>query len=174
MPVSHLNNMNTQQSPVAVVGLGLIGTSLAKRLLDAGFVVHGYDVDAARLANFEKLGGRPAATLRDVARAARTIVLSVFNTDQVEAVVEGRAGAAHLELDASHAVVCTSTCDPDRVAVLAATCMPHPSAMGGPFHMSSTCLTTRPLERCFCFLGTDGCLQPAPHQATTARCNRAR
>ena len=120
MPVSHPNNMNTSQSAVAVVGLGLIGTSLAKRLLDAGFVVHGYDVDAARVANFEKLGGRAAATLRDVARAARTIVLSVFNTDQVEAVVEGRAGAAHLELDASHAVVCTSTCDPDRVAVLAA------------------------------------------------------
>ena len=71
MPVSHPNNMNTQQSPVAVVGLGLIGTSLAKRLLDAGFVVHGYDVDVARVANFEKLGGRPAATLRDVARAAQ-------------------------------------------------------------------------------------------------------
>ncbi len=111
--------MGTAKPAVAVVGLGLIGTSLAKRLIEAGFTVHGYDVDAARTANFAKLGGVPAATLRDAARAAKIIVLSVFNTDQVEAVVEGAAGAPHLELDAGHAVVCTSTCDPDRVTALA-------------------------------------------------------
>ena len=40
---------------------------------------------------------------RDAARAAKIIVLSVFNTDQVEAVVEGAAGAPHLELDAGRA-----------------------------------------------------------------------
>ena len=119
MPASSPNNMNLSLPPVAVVGLGLIGTSLAKRLIEAGFTVHGYDVDAARTANLAKLGGKPAATLPDVARAAKIIVLSVFNTDQVEAVVEGKVGLPHLELDAWHAVVCTSTCDPDRVAALA-------------------------------------------------------
>jgi 3-hydroxyisobutyrate dehydrogenase-like beta-hydroxyacid dehydrogenase len=102
---------------VAVVGLGLIGTSLAKRLLDAGFTVYGYDIDAARVANFTALGGKAAATLRDAGRAADVFVLSVFNTDQVEAVV---AGAASLELQRGQAVICTSTCDPDRVAALAA------------------------------------------------------
>jgi len=111
--------MGTAKPAVAVVGLGLIGTSLAKRLLEAGFTVHGYDVDAARTANLATLGGVPAASLRDAARAAKIILLSVFNTDQVEAVVEGKAGAPHLELEAGHAVVCTSTCDPDRVAALA-------------------------------------------------------
>ena len=119
MPASSPNNMNLSLPPVAVVGLGLIGTSLAKRLIEAGFTVHGYDVDASRTENLAKLGGKPAASLPDVARAAKIIVLSVFNTDQVEAVVEGKVGLPHLELDAGHAVVCTSTCDPDRVAALA-------------------------------------------------------
>ena len=105
---------------VAVVGLGLIGTSLAKRLIAAGFTVHGYDVDASRTANLASLGGHAAASLADAARAAKIIVLSVFNTDQVEDVVEGKDGVPHLELGAGHAVVCTSTCDPDRVAALAA------------------------------------------------------
>lgn len=109
------------KSPVVVVGLGLIGTSLAKRLLDAGFTVHGYDIDAARVANFASLGGRPAASLRAAGRAADVFVLSVFNTDQVEAVVEG---AGSLELKRGQSVICTSTCDPDRVAALAARVAP--------------------------------------------------
>ncbi len=119
MPASSPNKLNVALPPVAVVGLGLIGTSLAKRLLDAGFVVHGFDVDAVRSANLEKIGGIPAASLPEAALAAKIVVLSVFNTDQVEAVVEGRDGAPHLELRAGHAVICTSTCDPDRVAALA-------------------------------------------------------
>jgi 3-hydroxyisobutyrate dehydrogenase-like beta-hydroxyacid dehydrogenase len=116
--------MQNALPPVAVVGLGLIGTSLAKRLIAAGFTVHGYDVDAARTANLEKLGGKPAASLRDAARASKVIVLSVFNTDQVEAVVEGKDDAPHLELTTGQAVVCTSTCDPDRVAALVARVAP--------------------------------------------------
>ena len=56
MPASFLNKMNKTLPPVAVVGLGLIGTSLAKRLLGAGFVVHGFDVDAAR-SELDKLYG---------------------------------------------------------------------------------------------------------------------
>ena len=106
---------------VAVIGLGLIGTSLAKRLIDAGFSVHGYDIDAARLASFTALGGTAAATLRDAGRAADVFVLSVFNTDQVEAVV---AAAGALELHRGQTVICTSTCDPDRVAALAARVAP--------------------------------------------------
>lgn len=116
--------MSSELPVVGVIGLGLIGTSLAKRLLEASFAVHGYDIDPARMANFAKLGGNPAASLRDAARAAKIIVLSVFNTDQVDAVVDGAGGVPHLELEAGHAVVCTSTCDPDRVAALAAKVAP--------------------------------------------------
>ena len=70
MPASFPNNMNATLPPVAVVGLGLIGTSLAKRLIAAGFTVHGYDVDASRTANLASLGGHAVASLAEAARAA--------------------------------------------------------------------------------------------------------
>jgi 3-hydroxyisobutyrate dehydrogenase-like beta-hydroxyacid dehydrogenase len=57
--------MGTAKPAVAVVGLGLIGTSLAKRLIAAGFAVHGYDVDASRTANLSALGGHASASLAD-------------------------------------------------------------------------------------------------------------
>lgn len=116
--------MASAQAPVAVVGLGLIGTALAKRLLGAGFTVRGYDVDPARSASLRSLGGLPAASAAEAARGAAATVLAVFNTDQVEELVEGARGQPSLELAAGQAVVCTSTCDPDRVAALAARVAP--------------------------------------------------
>ena len=71
MPASFLNKMNKTLPPVAVVGLGLIGTSLAKRLLGAGFVVHGFDVDAARselLSTLESVAREPI-TAEELERA---------------------------------------------------------------------------------------------------------
>ena len=54
----------------------------------------GYDVDAAKLARLGQLGGRAAGSVAEIARACRRIVLAVFNTDQVEEVIEGPHGVA--------------------------------------------------------------------------------
>lgn len=101
---------------VGLAGLGLIGTSLARRLLAAGFPVIGFDVDASRYAAFAEAGGSRAESLAALGRNADTIVLAVFNTDQVEAVTEAPDG---LNLQAGQTVIATSTCDPDRIALLA-------------------------------------------------------
>ena len=111
--------MVVNTGPVGVVGLGLIGTSLAKRLLAAGFEVHGYDVDDARAAALAGLGGKPASSLAQLGQSCRTILISVLNTDQVEAVCESDAPGGPMPLAAGHVVICTSTCDPDRIAALA-------------------------------------------------------
>ena len=108
--------MNTA-APVGVIGLGLIGTSLAKRLLQAGFAVAGYDIAADRRDNLATLGGTACASAKAVGERCKTIVLAVFNTDQVESVLEAADGAA---LSNEHRVICTSTCDPDRIQALAA------------------------------------------------------
>jgi putative dehydrogenase len=101
--------------PVGIIGLGLMGEVYARRLMAAGFSVTGFDVDPAKAERLEQIGGR-AASLTDIARDCDPIVLSVFNTDQVEDVVE------HSLLPAASGkiVLCTSTCDPDRIAALAA------------------------------------------------------
>jgi 2-hydroxy-3-oxopropionate reductase len=102
-------------TPIGLVGIGLMGEVYARRLIDAGFSVIGFDIDPARNARLEQIGGR-TGTLADIAREGDPIVLAVFNTDQVEDVVE----RALIPAARGKIVIVTSTCDPDRIAALAA------------------------------------------------------
>jgi 3-hydroxyisobutyrate dehydrogenase-like beta-hydroxyacid dehydrogenase len=103
------------QTPVGIIGLGLMGEVYARRLMAAGFSVIGFDVDPAKNQRLAQIGGR-AGSLADIADKCDPIVLAVFNTDQVEDVVEH----ALLPAASGKIVLCTSTCDPDRIAALAA------------------------------------------------------
>ena len=103
--------------PVGLIGVGLLGQALAHRLRAAGFEVVGFDVDAAKSAKLAELGGRPTGSVADLARRCDPIVLAVFSTDQVEAVVEGQLLPA-LGEGSGKVVLCASTCDPDRIAAL--------------------------------------------------------
>jgi len=107
-----------QSGPVGLIGLGLLGQALAQRLIGAGFAVTGFDIEAAKGAALAKLGGRPAASIAEVARQSAPIVLAVFSTDQVEEVIE-RDLIAALGERSNKILLCASTCDPDRVAALA-------------------------------------------------------
>jgi 3-hydroxyisobutyrate dehydrogenase-like beta-hydroxyacid dehydrogenase len=103
------------RTPVGVVGVGLMGEVYACRLVAAGFAVIGFDVDPAkseRLASF----GAQAGTLADIAQKCEPIVVAVFNTEQVEDVVE----RALIPAAVGKIVLVTSTCDPDRIAALGA------------------------------------------------------
>ena len=106
---------------VGIAGLGLIGTALARRLLAAGFAVMGYDVDAARGTVLTEMGGRAANSVAELANACRRIVVAVFNTDQLEDVVEGKGGvlATQMSMPGPCIVMNVTTSDPDRVAALA-------------------------------------------------------
>ena len=111
--------MATDIRAVGIVGLGLIGTSLAKRLLNTGFVVFGYDVNPGRSAALTTLGGTAVETLGDMGENCSTVIISVLSTDQVEAVVEGDACYNPMNLAPGSLVISASTCDPDRIAALA-------------------------------------------------------
>jgi 3-hydroxyisobutyrate dehydrogenase-like beta-hydroxyacid dehydrogenase len=109
------------ESPVGVIGIGLLGEVFVRRLVSAGFSVVGFDVDPAKTARLAELGARGVASIAEVARAANPIVLAVFDTDQVEEVVEKGilpALGPHGR-EPGKIVMCASTCDPDRVAALA-------------------------------------------------------
>jgi 3-hydroxyisobutyrate dehydrogenase-like beta-hydroxyacid dehydrogenase len=102
-------------TPVGVIGVGLMGEVYARRLVAAEFTVIGYDVDPAKNAQLANLGAQ-AGTLTDIAQKCDPIVLAVFNTEQVEDVVE----RALIPAASGKIVLCTSTCDPDRIAALGA------------------------------------------------------
>ena len=101
--------------PVGIIGVGLMGEVYARRLMAAGFSVIGFDIDPAKNQRLIQIGGR-SGSLADVAEKCDPIVVAVFNTDQVEDIVEH----ALLPAAAGKIVLCTSTCDPDRIAALAA------------------------------------------------------
>jgi len=112
-----------KNSPVAIVGLGLMGEVYAKRLLDAGIPVVGFDIDPARRARLNEIGGRVVNSIAELAGPARCIIVAVFNTDQVADVIENHLLPA-LGDGSNKIVLCMSTCDPDQVAALAARVMP--------------------------------------------------
>jgi 3-hydroxyisobutyrate dehydrogenase-like beta-hydroxyacid dehydrogenase len=102
---------------IGLIGIGLLGRAIASRLLTAGFSVLGFDLDAAKRQALAASGGTPAGSLADVAQHCATVVVAVFDTDQVEQVIERDAALA---AGVVRTVICMSTCDPDRIAALAA------------------------------------------------------
>jgi 3-hydroxyisobutyrate dehydrogenase-like beta-hydroxyacid dehydrogenase len=100
-----------------------MGEVYAKRLLDAGIPVVGFDIDPARRARLNEIGGRAVNSIAELAAPARCIIIAVFNTDQVADVIENHLLPA-LGDGSNKIVLCMSTCDPDQVAALAARVMP--------------------------------------------------
>ncbi|MEA2983627.1 MAG: hypothetical protein QOF91_2938 [Alphaproteobacteria bacterium] len=105
-----------KEKTVGVIGLGLMGEVLAGRLMAAGFGVKGYDIDPAKNARLTARGGKAVLSPAEVAPCG-VIALAVFSTDQVEDVVEQALLPA---VAAGTVVLCTSTCDPDRLEALGA------------------------------------------------------
>ena len=112
-----------RESPVAIVGLGLMGEVYARRLIGAGIPVIGFDIDPARRARLAEIGGRAVGSIAELAGPSRCIIIAVFNTDQVEDVIENHLLPA-LGEGSNKIVLCMSTCDPDQVAALAARVIP--------------------------------------------------
>jgi len=101
--------------PVGIIGVGLMGEVYVRRLVAAGFSVVGFDVNAERNAQLAAWGAR-AGSLAEIARSCDPIVIAVFNTEQVEDVIE----RALVPAASGRIVLVTSTCDPDRIAALGA------------------------------------------------------
>lgn len=74
------------------VGLGSMGSRLAKRLLDAGFAVTGYNRTPAKAQPLVAAGMKLAPTPRDVAAASDVVFTMVTDDDALRAVVFGATG----------------------------------------------------------------------------------
>ncbi len=103
---------------IGLVGLGLVGTAMAERLLGGGFNVVGFDVDSARCEQLEKLGGQALGSAAEVGEQAERVVLSLPDTNVVVQVVEGPAGILEAATPPRY-IIDTTTGDPDETAALA-------------------------------------------------------
>ena len=72
-----------------VIGLGDMGSGLAKNLLKNGFEVTGLDLSPERLEAFRAMGGTAAATPAEVGANADAVFVMVMNGDQARSVILG-------------------------------------------------------------------------------------
>ena len=75
------------QQRMGVVGLGDMGSGLAKNLLAAGFEVTGFDLDPDRMVALEAIGGQPANAAAGVGAASDVVFVMVMNGDQARSVI---------------------------------------------------------------------------------------
>ena len=85
-----------QKGTVGVVGLGIMGGAFAQHLAAAGWRVVGYDTDPKRRRAMTRLGVELASDAGDVARQAKTIILSLPSPGALAATVDAivKSGAA--------------------------------------------------------------------------------
>jgi L-threonate 2-dehydrogenase len=79
---------------VGIVGVGLLGDAVARRLRAAGHPVVGYDVAPACLDRLAAIGGTPAKSAGDVARAAEVVCTILPSLAAVEGAILGANGVA--------------------------------------------------------------------------------
>lgn len=79
-------------SSVGFVGLGAMGTPMARRLVDAGYRVVGFDLSADARDRLEAAGGIAVQRAVDVVADAQTVILMLPNSDVVDATVQGPGG----------------------------------------------------------------------------------
>jgi 3-hydroxyisobutyrate dehydrogenase len=99
---------------VGLIGVGNIGSRLARRLLSSGERVLAYDVDPDRVARAEI---PPAQSIEQVAGAAGVILLSLPDSVVVERVVNGPGGLAE-SCSAGHIIVDLSTASPQSTVAI--------------------------------------------------------
>ncbi len=71
-----------------IIGVGIIGSAMAKNLVEAGFKVVGYDIAAAAMANLKALGGTPATSTAEVLAAANVVITSMPSAKALASVVD--------------------------------------------------------------------------------------
>ncbi|WP_371156429.1 L-threonate dehydrogenase [Jannaschia sp. 2305UL9-9] len=94
-------------SPIAVIGLGSMGYGIAASALNAGHVVHGFDVNPDQVARFTQAGGAPGA-LADVAPSLSAAIVVVLNAAQTEAVLFGDDGLVANMPEGSVVIACAT------------------------------------------------------------------
>jgi 3-hydroxyisobutyrate dehydrogenase len=100
------------------LGLGLMGTPMARRLLQSGFEVSIWNRSAGKTAALAELGARLATSPGDVAAAAGIIFMCVTDAAAVEEIVFGPAGLASIP-GVRKLVVDFSSIHPDATRAIA-------------------------------------------------------
>lgn len=79
---------------VSVIGLGDMGSGLARNLVKAGFDVAGFDLSTDRRAALADMGGQPVESVPEAGQGAQVVFVMVMNGEQAKSVILGPDGLA--------------------------------------------------------------------------------
>ena len=96
---------------IGVIGLGDMGSGLAKNLIKNGFETFGYDILPARMKDLQEIGGKPAGRIADFAAIVDAMFIMVMNGNQVKSILFGENGLIKL-MPPGSAVILTATIRP--------------------------------------------------------------
>lgn len=105
---------------VAVIGVGIMGSAIARRLLECGHAVCVFDLDSAKVAALEQQGAHAAGTAATAASASDFVITSLNSAAVLERALFGEAGvAAAAPADPHRLLIDMSSIDPASTRRLA-------------------------------------------------------
>lgn len=87
-----MKSLTADSAKIGFVGLGNMGSRIARRLIDHGYQLLVYDRDPARLTAVAAQGAAVAASIRELASTVDVILSCLTNDQAVESVYTGREG----------------------------------------------------------------------------------
>ena len=93
MPAGSLERTLMLKS-VGVLGLGLMASAMARKLLEAGFNVSGFRKQTARLSVLEEMGGRLVSSVRELPQVSEVVVSVLPTVESVQEAILGPKGVA--------------------------------------------------------------------------------
>lgn len=104
---------------IGFIGLGAMGSAMARNLLAAGYRVMGYDLSEAARERLTVEGGAAATSPRAAAEAGDLVITMLPDAPEVEAAFDGESGLLSLPSEGRLLMNC-STIDPAEACRLAA------------------------------------------------------
>jgi len=77
---------------VGFIGVGMMGTPMVRRLVEAGYSVIAYDINPQAMRRVEEMGAETSTSAKEVAERCNPIITILPNSDDVEEVVLGPDG----------------------------------------------------------------------------------
>jgi 2-hydroxy-3-oxopropionate reductase len=113
------SRMTTPRQRVAVIGVGIMGSAIARRLLACGHAVAVFDPDTAKAAALEAQGATAAPTAQEAAAHSDFVITSLNAAAVVERAIFGDEGIAAAPANAQRLLIDMSSIDPPATRRLA-------------------------------------------------------
>ena len=99
---------------VGVVGLGDMGSGLAKNLIKNKFNTFGLDINKERIKDFIEIGGKPTSKLSEIANHSEIVFVMVMDGNQAKSVILGKGGLVE-NLKKESVIILSATIKPSEV-----------------------------------------------------------